>query len=98
MYIYDYMNSIKFRIARCDTLYDDTESIRKVICFSVERSDNLKNQISVCGELSGSQCIGKSDEECVDVAFNLLTSSLSVAVNKLLSSSGDIVGSYYIPQ
>lgn len=92
------MNNIRYRIARCDTVTDDIHLFKKIVCFSVERIDNLKTQISVCGELTGSQCIGKSDEECVDLAFNTLSSSLSAAVNKLLAKSNDVVGSYYIPQ
>ena len=95
--IYLYMNGIRYRIARCDTLDDNFHILKKVICFSVERDDNVGNQISHCIELTGSQCIGKSNEECIDLAFLLMSGSIVTSANKLLSSNTSIVNSYYVP-
>lgn len=91
------MDGIRFRIARCDTLNDDLHILKKVICFSVEREDNVGEQISHCIQLTGSQCIGKSTEECVDNAFLLMSGSISISANKLLSSNTSVLNSYYIP-
>lgn len=95
--IYLYMDGIRFRIARCDTLNDDFHILKKVICFSVERDDNVGEQISHCIQLTGSQCIGKSTEECVDLAFSLMSGSIATSANKLLSSNTSVLNSYYIP-
>lgn len=91
------MDGIRFRIARCDTLNDDFHILKKVICFSVERDDNVGEQISHCIQLTGSQCIGKSTEECVDLAFSLMSGSIATSANKLLSSNTSVLNSYYIP-
>ena len=91
------MDGIRFRIARCDTLNDDFHILKKVICFSVERDDNVGEQISHCIQLTGSQCIGKSIEECVDLAFSLMSGSIATSANKLLSSNTSVLNSYYIP-
>lgn len=91
------MTGIRYRIARCDTLNDDIHLLRKIICISVERDDNVGDQISNCIELTGSQCIGKSAEECIDQAFLLMSGSISKSATKLLNSSAGIVNSYYIP-
>lgn len=95
--IYLYMDVIRFRIARCDTLNDDKYIIKKVICLSVERDDNIGAQISHCIQLTGSQCIGKSTEECVDLAFSLMSGSIAISARKLLESSVEVINSYYIP-
>lgn len=91
------MNNIRYRIVRCDTLKDDVYLLRKIVCLSVEREDNLSEQISHCIELTGSQCLGKSNEECIDLAFKMMSGSISVSANKLLNNDDSIVGSYYIP-
>jgi len=95
--IYLYMDEIRFRIARCDTLNDDIHILKKIICFSVERNDNIGNQISHCIQLTGSQCIGKSTEECIDLAFSLMSGSIATSAKKLLESSTEVINSYYIP-
>lgn len=91
------MTGIRYRISRCDTLNDDKYILKKVICFSVEREDNVGEQISHCIQLTGSQCIGKSTEECVDDAFFMMSGSISVSANKLLNSNTSVLNSYYIP-
>jgi hypothetical protein len=91
------MNDIRFRIARCDTLPDENHLIKKIICLSVEREDNSSEQISHCIELTGSQCLNKSNEECIDLAFKMMSGSMSNSVSKLLKNDSSIIGSYYIP-
>lgn len=91
------MNGIRYRISRCDTLNDDRFLLIKNVCISVEREDNVGDQVSHCIQLTGSQCIGKTNEECVDLAFRLMSGSIAKTSNKLLDSSVTIVNSFYIP-
>lgn len=91
------MGGIRFRIARCDTLNDDKFIMIRNVCISVERDDNVGDQISHCIQLTGSQCIGKTTEESVDIAFSILSGSIAISANKLLTSTTSIVNSYYIP-
>lgn len=91
------MNGIRYRISRCDTLNDDRFLLIKNVCISVEREDNVGDQVSHCIQLTGSQCIGKTNEECVDLAFRLMSGSIAKTSNKLLESSMTIVNSFYIP-
>jgi len=97
LHIYLYMQEIRYRISRCDTLNNDRYILIRNICISVERADNTGNQISHCIQLTGSQCIGKSNEESVDLAFNLMSSSIAESSNKLLQMPTSIINSYYIP-
>lgn len=91
------MEGIRYRIARCDTLNNDKFILIRNVCISVERDDNTGDQISHCIQLTGSQCIGKSNEESVDLAFNLMSGSIAASANKLLQTPTSIVNSYYIP-
>jgi hypothetical protein len=91
------MNGIRYRISRCDTRNDDAFVLIKNVCISVEREDNVGDQVSHCIQLTGSQCIGKTNEECVDLAFGLMSGSIALTSKKLLDSSVSIVNSYYIP-
>lgn len=91
------MEGIRYRIARCDTLNNDKFILIRNVCISVERDDNTGDQISHCIQLTGSQCIGKSNEESVDLAFNLMSSSIADSANKLLQNPTSIINSYYIP-
>ena len=91
------MNGIRYRISRYDTLNDDRFLLIKNVCISVEREDNVGDQISHCIQLTGSQCIGKTNEECVDLSFKLMSGSIASSSKKLLDSSVSIVNSYYIP-
>lgn len=92
------MTGIRFRIVRCDDVNNDQFVLIKNVCISVEREDNVGSQISHCIQLTGSQCIGKSNRECIDLAFNSMSSSIVISANKLLSSETDFIGGYYIPQ
>lgn len=91
------MNGIRYRITRCDGMDDIDHILKKVVCISVERDDNVGEQISHCIILTGSQCIGKSAEECIDQAFLLMSGSIAKSATKLLNSNADIINSYYIP-
>jgi hypothetical protein len=91
------MNNIRYRIARCDSLVDHLNISTKVICLSVEREDNIGEQISHCITLSGSQQLEKTNEECIDLAFSLMSESIARSVTKLSSINYSVVGSYYIP-
>lgn len=91
------MNNIRYRISRCDNLVDHMNNPTKAICLSVEREDNVGEQVSHCIVLTGSQHIGKTNEECVDLAFSLMSESISRTATKLSTNDYSIVGSYYIP-
>lgn len=91
------MNNIRYRISRCDTMNDAKFILVKHVCISVEREDNLGEQISHCIQLSGSQCIGKTNEECVELSFSLMSESIARSATKLNSIDYSIIGSYYIP-
>lgn len=93
------MNIIKYKIIRyADHVYHGEPA--KIVGFNVElegdESSSIYHEIILTSSLSGSQFIGKTNEECVDLAFSLLSGSISLSVNKLLTSS-NIIGSYYIP-
>lgn len=88
------MNNIRYRISRCDEVANLQV---KYVCLSVEREDNIGEQISHCITLSGSQYLGKTNQECVDLAFSLMSESISRSATKLSSMDYSIVGSFYIP-
>ncbi len=90
------MNNIKFKIIR----YSDHTSGNdpaKIVGFSVMCADD--EGVSAYHEtiLTGSQFIGKTVEQCVDTAFQILSSSMAVTANKLLAEQQTVIGSYYIP-
>lgn len=88
---------IRYRIARCSpTNFDENGNAYKDISISVEH-ENFDEQVSHHIRLSGSQCLEKTNEECIDLSFKLMSGSISKTVTKLLDASGNIVGSYYIP-
>ena len=93
------MNNIKFKIIRyADHKYNEEPA--KIVGFSVMREDDeslsVYHEVILTSSMSGSQFIGKTNEECVDTAFSLLSGSISISANKLLQSP-DVIGSYYIP-
>ena len=93
------MNNINIKIMRY-TDYTHSVEPGKIVGFSVERADDVSlsayHEIILTSSVSGSQFIGKTNEECVDTAFSLLSGSISISANKLLQSQ-DVIGSYYIP-
>jgi hypothetical protein len=93
------MNGIKFKIIRyADHRYQDDPA--KIVGFNVIRENDeslsVYHEIILTSSASGSQFVGKTNEECVDTAFSLLSASMAASANKLLKSQ-DVVGSYYIP-
>jgi len=93
------MNTIKYKIIRySDHVYHDEPA--KIVGLNVERDDDsslcIYHEIILTSSVSSSQFIGKTNEECIDLAFSLLSGSISLSVNKLLTSPS-IIGSYYIP-
>jgi hypothetical protein len=93
------MNNIKFKIIRyADHRYNEEPA--KIVGFNVVREDDesmsIYHEVILTSSISGSQFIGKTNEECVDTAFSLLSGSIARSANKLLQSQ-DVIGSYYIP-
>jgi hypothetical protein len=93
------MNGIKFRIIRyADHRYQGEPA--KIVGFNVIREDDesmsIYHEVILTSSVSGSQFVGKTNEECVDTAFFLLSGSMASSANKLRNSQ-DVIGSYYIP-
>jgi hypothetical protein len=93
------MNGIKFRIIRyADHRYQGEPA--KIVGFNVIREDDesmsIYHEVILTSSVSGSQFVGKTNEECVDTAFSLLSGSMASSANKLRNSQ-DVIGSYYIP-
>jgi hypothetical protein len=93
------MNNIKFKIIRySDHKYNEEPA--KIVGFNVIREDDetmsIYHEIILTSSISGSQFIGKTNEECVDTAFSLLSESIARSTTKLLQTE-NIIGSYYIP-
>jgi len=91
------MENIRFKIARYELQTGAENTTRRCVGFVVEREDNVEKQIYHEIALTGSQHLGKTTEECVDLAFSLLSGSLAVSARKLLDSSTEVINSYYIP-
>ena len=93
------MNNIDFKILRyADHKYNNEPA--KIIGFSVIRQDDqsmsVYHEIVLTSSVSGSQFVGKSTEQCVDLAFSLLSSSIANSATELLNTP-TIIGSFYIP-
>lgn len=91
------MENIRFKIARYELQTGAENSTRRCVGFVVEREDNVEKQIYHEIALTGSQHIDKTPEQCVDLAFSLLSGSLADSARKLLDNSNNVVNSYYIP-
>ena len=90
------MSDFNIVITRCTfTAGLNGDPPRKIIGFSVQNSDASK-QIYHETVLQNDQFIGKSDEECVDVAFGILSGSIAQSVNQV-KSSPSVLGNFYIP-
>ena len=90
------MNDFNIVITRCTfTAGLDGNSPRKIIGFTVQNPDASK-QIYHETILQHNQFEGKNDEECVDIAFNILSSSIASSAVQL-KSSPNVVGNFYIP-
>lgn len=88
------MNGIKFKIQRFDD-GDNGVGPVKIIGFNVlnEYEDQSIYHETV---LTTDDFNGKTPEQCVEFAFNKLSSSLAQSANVILSSE-KVLGSYYIP-
>lgn len=90
------MNDFNIVITRCTfTAGLDGNSPRKVIGFTVQNPDASK-QIYHETVLQQDQFTGKNDEECVDIAFNILSSSIAVSAEQV-KTLPTVVGNLYIP-
>lgn len=90
------MSDFNIVITRCTfTTGPDGNSPRKIIGFSVQSLDGVK-QVYHETVLQSDQFVGKSDEECVDIAFNVLSGSIAQSVT-LVKSTPSVVGNFYIP-
>lgn len=85
---------MNIRIVKCKTILN--EDPFKIIGFNVE-NDNNTRQIYHETVLSSSEISEKTDEECIDLAFNRLSSSISISAQKLDGELDSAVGNYYIP-
>lgn len=89
------MNNIKFIIRRFSTS-EHHQIPNKIVGFEV-LNDDTKNTIYHETILLGDEVNNKTPEECVDVAFSKLSSSLAQSVTKLSETDNNILGAYYIP-
>ena len=89
------MNTIKYKITRFDDS-EHHEKPNKIVGFLVF-DEETNNGISHETIITGIDVLNKTPEECVDVAFRVLSSSIAESAKKLLSNKNTIVGAYYIP-
>lgn len=89
------MNNIKFIIRRFSTS-EHHQIPNKIVGFEV-LNDDTKNTIYHETILLGDEVNNKTPQECVDVAFSKLSSSLAQSVTKLSETDNNILGAYYIP-
>ena len=89
------MNDIKFIIRRFTTS-EHHQIPNKIVGFEVV-NEQTNNTIYHETLLSSEEVLNKTTEECVDIAFNKLSSSLATSVTKLSESQNNILGAYYIP-
>lgn len=85
---------MNIKIVKCKTIMD--ENPYKIIGFNVENDNNTK-QIYHETVLSSNEISEKTDEECIDIAFNRLSSSISISGQKLDEEMESVVGKYYVP-
>jgi len=90
------MSDFNIVITRCTfTAGLDGNSPRKIIGFTVQSTDASK-QIYHETVLQQDQFVGKTDEECVEVAFSILSGSIAESSNQV-KNSPSVVGNFYIP-
>lgn len=89
------MNNIKFIIRRFSTS-EHHQIPNKIVGFEVvneQTNNSIYHEIILLSE----DVLNKTSEECVDVAFSKLSSSLAQSVTKLSETDNNILGAYYIP-
>lgn len=89
------MNNIKFIIRRFENS-EHHQFPNKIVGFEV-LNENTNNTMYHETILFGDEVNNKTPEECVDIAFNKLSSSLSISATKLSGNENNILGAYYIP-
>lgn len=89
------MEKYNIIISRCTLVNNKEDSPSKVIGFTVQDFDGT-NQIYHEASLPLNEFQGKTDEECVELAFLRLSSSIATSVNKIKNTS-PVVGSFYTP-
>jgi hypothetical protein len=83
-------------ISRCTFISGiSNDSPRKIVGFNVQNKDASKELYHET-TLQPDQFSGKTDEECVDIAFGILSGSIAGSIQKLTSESS-VVGNFYIP-
>jgi hypothetical protein len=73
-----------------------SENPYKIIGLSVENQNGTK-QIYHESILTTEQINGKTDAECIDIAFLQMSGSISNSINKIEQEEQSVVGSYYVP-
>lgn len=90
------MSDFNIVITRCTfTAGFDGDSPRKIIGFTVQNSDASK-QIYHETVLQQDQFTGKNDEDCVEIAFGILSSSIAISADQV-KTAPTVIGSLYIP-
>jgi hypothetical protein len=90
------MSDFNIVITRCTfTAGLDGNSPRKIIGFTVQNPDASK-QIYHEAVLQQDQFVGKNDEDCVEIAFGILSSSIAISANEV-KTGPTVIGSLYIP-
>lgn len=90
------MSDYNILIARCTFLSGENgASPMKIIGFSVQSPDGVK-QIYHETILGIDQFAGKTDEQCADLAFSILSGSIAASVSNIINTPS-ILGNYYIP-
>jgi hypothetical protein len=73
-----------------------TESPFKLIGFSVQ-SDDGYTQIYHEVMLNLSSIEGKSDDECVDIAYSNIAEKITKSIDIIESQTDSVIGKYYVP-
>lgn len=87
---------IKIKITRLEDQMNQTEPV-KIIGLTVVDLDNQVNSIYHETVLDKNQIVGKTAEQCIDIAYSQLSSSLAESYDKLKNINNSIIGSIYIP-
>lgn len=90
------MSKYNIIISRCTfTSGVNGDSPKKIIGFNVQNSDASK-EVYHETILQPEQFIGKTDEQCVEIAFGILSGSIASTID-LITTTPPVVGNYYIP-
>jgi hypothetical protein len=87
--------NIKIKIIRFENQIDRTGPI-KIVGMNLVDLDNEANTIYHETILDKNQIHEKTPEECIDIAYAQLSSSLAVSYKKLKEANDSVVGAYYV--